>query len=74
MIEIQSGISLEMNRAYVGREVEVLVEGPAKRAGQRSGKTDTFKTAVFEGEAPANTFVNVLVSSCTQKTLIGEIA
>ena len=74
LIEIQSAISLEMNRAYMGREVEVLVEGPAKRAGQRSGKTDTYKTVVFEGDASANTFVNVLVSRCTQKTLIGEIA
>ena len=73
LIEIQNAISLEMNRAYLGREVEVLVEGPARREGQRSGKTDTFKTVVFEGEASANTFIDVRVSECTQKTLIGEV-
>jgi len=38
-----------------------------------SGKTDTFKTIVFEGDAEANAFVNVRVSDCTQKTLIGKV-
>ena len=73
LITIQSEISLEMNQAYLGREVEVLVEGAAKRVGQMSGKTDTFKTIVFEGDAEANAFVNVRVSDCTQKTLIGKV-
>jgi tRNA-2-methylthio-N6-dimethylallyladenosine synthase len=72
LIEVQSQISLEVNQAYLGRTVEVLVEGPAKREGQMSGKTDTFKTIVFSGEAEPNAFVTVRVLNCTQKTLIGE--
>ncbi len=73
LIEVQSEISLEMNRAYLGREVVALVEGPAKREGQMSGKTDTFKTVVFEGEASVNMFADVRITDCTQKTLIGKI-
>ena len=72
LIELQNQISLEVNQTYVGRDVEVLVEGPAKRAGQLSGKTDAFKTVVFTGEAPVNTFATVRVLASTQKTLIGE--
>ncbi len=73
LIDAQSQISLEVNQAYQGRTVEVLVEGPAKREGQVSGKTDTFKTVVFSGEAELNAFVTVRVLNCTQKTLIGEV-
>jgi tRNA-2-methylthio-N6-dimethylallyladenosine synthase len=73
LIELQNQISLEMNQAYLGQEVEVLVEGPAKREGQMSGKTDTFKTIVFAGEAEANAFATVRILTCTQKTLVGEI-
>ncbi|MEE2753464.1 MAG: tRNA (N6-isopentenyl adenosine(37)-C2)-methylthiotransferase MiaB [Candidatus Latescibacterota bacterium] len=73
LIAFQNEVSLEMNREYLGRVVEVLVEGTAKRAGQMSGKTGTFKTIVFEGNASPNAFVKVLVSDCTQKTLIGEV-
>jgi tRNA-2-methylthio-N6-dimethylallyladenosine synthase len=73
LIEMQNGISLEKNQESIGETFEVLVEGPAKRAGQMSGKTDTFKTIVFEGEAAPNTFVHVSVVECTQKTLIGKV-
>ncbi len=72
VIELQNWISLEINREWVGREVEVLVEGPARRAGQVSGKTESFKTVVFEGTADTNSFVTVRVTDCTQKTLIGR--
>jgi len=74
VIALQNGVSLEVNQTYVGRTVEVLVEGPARRPGQTSGKTDTFKTIVFTGEAEPNTFVDVTVTDCTQKTLIGALA
>ena len=72
MIELLNWSSLEINRGWVGREVEVLVEGPARRAGQVSGKTESFKTVVFEGTADTNSFVTVRVTDCTQKTLIGR--
>src|SRR5690606_21007928 len=48
LIELQERIALEKNRAFLGREVEVLVEGPARRTeGFLFGKTREFKTAVF---------------------------
>ena len=45
LIAHQERIGLERNRAFVGREVEVLVEGPAKRppgfaVGQEPGLQD----------------------------------
>ncbi len=73
LIQMQNEISLEMNRTYLDREVEVLVEGPARREGQLSGKTDTFKTVVFEGEAAVNALTSVRIDDCTQKTLIGSV-
>src|SRR6185503_9868842 len=48
LIEEQKTVSYERNLEMVGREVEVLVEGPAKRdPNQWFGKTEHFKTAVF---------------------------
>ena len=63
LIELQHGWSGEINDALLGAEVEVLVEGPARRggsgagsaaeaeagrgAGQLYGKTPHFKTVVF---------------------------
>jgi tRNA-2-methylthio-N6-dimethylallyladenosine synthase len=48
VIALQEGISLKRNRALIGREFPVLVEGPARRAGGLLvGKTPQFKTALF---------------------------
>src|SRR5204863_4837150 len=48
LIDEQKETSLEINAAAVGSEVEVLVEGPARRDPvQWFGKTLQFKTAVF---------------------------
>jgi len=48
VINLQETISLERNRALVGHEFPVLVEGPARRGhGMLVGKTPQFKTALF---------------------------
>jgi tRNA-2-methylthio-N6-dimethylallyladenosine synthase len=71
LIDLQEEIALEKNRAFVGREVEVLVEGPARRAeGLAFGKTREFKTAVFpEGACRPGDVVRVRVASVTAHTL-----
>ncbi len=52
LIETQNRISAEINRALVGREMEVLVEGKSQRNPSRlTGLTRTFKTVVFPGDA-----------------------
>jgi tRNA-2-methylthio-N6-dimethylallyladenosine synthase len=73
VIAIQEKISLERNRAIIGAEFPVLVEGPARRGnGMIAGKTPQFKTAVFPsapGVKPGDT-VTVRVESATAHSLI----
>jgi tRNA-2-methylthio-N6-dimethylallyladenosine synthase len=73
MIAHQERIGLERNRAFIGREVEVLVEGPAKRPpGYASGKSPSFKTTVFPAAgASAGDIVRVHVEAATPHTLRG---
>ena len=66
------------NRKLVGQTFELLVEGPSKRNSARwSGRTDTFKQAVFTPD-PANpvqcgNFVRVKIVRSTATTLYGEL-
>ena len=71
LIDLQEEIALQKNRAYVGRDVEVLVEGPARRTeGFLFGKTREFKTAVFpERSHRPGDVVTVRVESVTAHTL-----
>jgi tRNA-2-methylthio-N6-dimethylallyladenosine synthase len=73
---LQKKISLRRNRAYVGRKVEVLVEGPnRKRPGQFVGRTDTNKIVVFSPSVPieAGSFVRLRIVEATAHTLFGEL-
>ncbi len=74
VITQQTRISGEINRRYVGRLQEVLVEGDARRGrGQAVGKSDGFKTVVFpRNDVKTNTFVNVRITGATSHTLIGQ--
>ena len=74
VIAQQTGISGEINRRYVGRMQEVLVEGDARRGkGQAVGKSDGFKTVVFPRDGiRTNTFVDIRITDATSHTLIGR--
>jgi tRNA-2-methylthio-N6-dimethylallyladenosine synthase len=75
LIALQETISAERNRTLVGADVEVLVEGPARRPeGWASGKTPHMKTVVFPGPAAPGTLVNVRVGAATSHTLTGTPA
>jgi ribosomal protein S12 methylthiotransferase len=39
IMEMQAGISMERNREYVGRTLDVLLEGPLKKGGGWAGRT-----------------------------------
>jgi tRNA-2-methylthio-N6-dimethylallyladenosine synthase len=73
IIELQSRISLESNRAEIGREHVVLVEGPSRRSDEQlSGRTDTNKMVVFDRESYGKgQYVRVRVDDCTSATLLG---
>ena len=65
-----------MAAAWIGRNVEVLVESPARRdAGQLFGRSAQFKSVVFADDGtPAGVLRRVRVMGSTSNTLIGEAA
>ena len=73
LIAMQERIGLELNHEWVGREVEVLVEGPAKRpAAHAAGKSPTFKTTIFPAtDVRPGELVRVRVERATAHTLAG---
>ncbi len=72
VITEQERIAAEINAGMVGQQVEVLVEGTARRrAGWLCGKTPHFKTTVFpDCGATAGDLVKVGVTGSTAHTLI----
>lgn len=76
VIEIRERVGALRNRAWVGRTVEVLIEGPAKRQpGWLAGKTPHFKTTVFPSNRhAAGESIPVAIRAATAHTLIGEPA
>ncbi len=73
VITLQEAISLRQNRKWVGREVEILVEGPARRQPHwSSGKTAQFKAAVVPARAALGELVRATVVRATAHSLIAE--
>jgi len=76
LIDLQLGISGQKNDEWLGREVEVLVEGPARRGnGQLYGRSPQFKAVVFpdDGARPGD-LRRVHVVGSTSNTLLGAPA
>jgi tRNA-2-methylthio-N6-dimethylallyladenosine synthase len=74
LVALQEAIGAEINRALVGADVEVLVEGPARRtAGWMAGKTPQMKTVVFPGPAAPGDVLRVRVEAATSHTLSGRV-
>jgi len=72
LIALQERISAEINQALVGTEVEVLVDGPARRPeGWMAGKSPQLKTVVFPGPATPGDLRRVRIESATSHTLSG---
>jgi tRNA-2-methylthio-N6-dimethylallyladenosine synthase len=76
VIALQERASLEHNRALIGRDFPVLVEGSARRGvGMLAGKTPQFKTAIFPtvGDVAPGATVSVRIESATGHSLTGSI-
>lgn len=74
VIDLQERIAYERNQEWIGRTVEVLVEGPArKQPGHFAGKTPQFKTCVFSapGAPSVGRLVHVRVTHANSHTLFG---
>jgi len=85
LLTLQNQICLEDNRPFVGKSVEVLVEGLSKSAqrregygedgfGQLTGRTSCDRIVVFDGhERLTGRFLKVSVEEVTAMTLFGRI-
>jgi tRNA-2-methylthio-N6-dimethylallyladenosine synthase len=83
LLALQTAISLELNQPFVGRTVEVLVEGPSKSAArqekngpltQLTGRTRCDRIVVFEGnERQVGHFIPVTIQGASAVTLFGQV-
>jgi tRNA-2-methylthio-N6-dimethylallyladenosine synthase len=74
IIDLQSGISLEKNRAQVGRVAEVLVEGPSKRnESEWKGRTRENHVVIFpHADQQIGEYITVHIDSSSSATLFGH--
>jgi len=73
IIALQQELSLKSNRADVGKEFEVLIEGASKRSPDNFyGRNSQNKVIVFpKGSSRVGEYVRVSVKRCTSATLLG---
>ena len=76
LLDAQERINIEEHAKLVGREVEVLVQGPSRKDPNRwTGRTRGNRIVVFPGRGAADgELVNVRIESYTPLTLFGQIA
>ena len=76
IIALQNRLSLESNRRDLGKTFRVLVEGPSKRnPAELCGRNSQNKMCVWpDTDHKAGDFVDVVVTDCTQATLLCSIA
>lgn len=70
----QLAVTRRHNRKYVGTVQQVLVEGPAKRHGQMSGRCDSGRIVNFIGSpALVGSLVDVKITHDYANSLLGEL-
>jgi tRNA-2-methylthio-N6-dimethylallyladenosine synthase len=75
LVALQERISFERNLEVVGKEQEVVVEGPSKKdPGRLTGRTRTNRVVHFENDgAEAGSFRNVRITEAHPHHLNGEL-
>ncbi|MCJ7507481.1 MAG: tRNA (N6-isopentenyl adenosine(37)-C2)-methylthiotransferase MiaB, partial [candidate division Zixibacteria bacterium] len=75
LIELQKEISQKQNQRFVGRELEVLIDGYSKKdKAKLKGKTGTNKTVVLDKkEGFLGSFKQVKIISANPRTLFGQL-
>jgi tRNA-2-methylthio-N6-dimethylallyladenosine synthase len=75
LVELVQRRAAERAERFVGREMEVLVEGPSRTDPNRlRGRTRHSKTVHFDGVAEPGELVEVAIESATSTTLAGASA
>src|SRR5947199_560703 len=73
LVEAVQRIATERAQRFVGRELDVLVEGPSRTDPDKlRGRTRHNKTVNFTGVAQPGEFARVEITSATSTTLAGE--
>ncbi len=72
LVELQSAITLDRNRAQVGEVVEVLVEGDGKKGGSTQARTRTNRIVHLAEALAPGTFADVRVVDAGAHHLVGE--
>ena len=73
LLEVVQRRALERSQRFVGRTLEVLVEGPSRTDPSRlRGRTRHNKVVNFSGLGTAGEFVEVEVTAATSQTLSGH--
>ena len=73
LVEVIQRRARERAQRFVGRELEVLVEGPSRHDPARlRGRTRHNKVVNFDGLAAPGELVSVRIASATSQTLAGE--
>ena len=74
IINLHQKHTLYRMEQYIGKTVEVLIEGNSKKSDKQwMGRTSQNSVAVFDkGDEKIGDFVNVLIENCTSATLIGR--
>lgn len=80
LMSLQRTISTKNNRALVGRQLQVLVEGPSEESelvmvGRHAGQAPDIDGSVYlsGGEVHPGTLVSVTVSQATDYDLLGQV-
>ena len=72
LVEVVQRNAHERAQRFVGRTMEVLIEGPSRTDPSRlRGRTTHSKAVNFEGFGEPGTFTNVEITSATSQTLMG---
>ena len=73
IIALQNQLSVESNKAEIGKIRQVLVEGTSKRSDEQlCGRTSQNKMVVFDrGDYKAGDYVTVKITGCSSATLFG---
>lgn len=73
LIALQRDISMQINSSQVGKTVEVLVEGDAKRgSGKSTGRTRHNRIVNFSGLSCPGDLVKVMIQSASPNCLYGD--
>ncbi len=73
LVEVVQRRARERSQRFVGRKVEVLVEGPTRRDPARlRGRSRHNKAVNFEGTALPGDFIEVEIAAATSQTLTGH--